>query len=99
MQGLRIVAAGVAVGSVLALGAAKAVSGALYGVSFIDRGVDHRHRDVDERGGPGERRARAPHVCGRSLYRAAVRVTNTRVNVRQRRLTPTMKPVISITGR
>jgi ABC-type antimicrobial peptide transport system permease subunit len=35
-QGLGIAAVGVAVGAVLALGAAKAVSGALYGVSFID---------------------------------------------------------------
>jgi predicted permease len=35
-QGLGIAGVGVAVGTVLALGAAKAVAGALYGVSFID---------------------------------------------------------------
>jgi predicted permease len=35
-QGLGIAAVGVAVGSLLALGAAKAVAGALYGVSFVD---------------------------------------------------------------
>jgi macrolide transport system ATP-binding/permease protein len=35
-QGLVIAAVGVAVGSLLALGAAKAVAGALYGVSFVD---------------------------------------------------------------
>jgi len=35
-QGLGIAAAGVGVGAVLALGAAKAVAGALYGVSFVD---------------------------------------------------------------
>ena len=35
-DGLRIAAAGVAAGSVLALGAARAVAGALYGVSFVD---------------------------------------------------------------
>lgn len=35
-QGLGIAAVGVAAGSLLALGAAKAVAGALYGVSFVD---------------------------------------------------------------
>jgi predicted permease len=35
-QGLAIAAIGVAVGTVLSLGAAKAVAGALYGVSFVD---------------------------------------------------------------
>jgi len=35
-QGLGIAAVGVGVGAVLALGAAKAVAGALYGVSFVD---------------------------------------------------------------
>jgi len=35
-QGLTIAGIGVAVGAVLALGAAKAIAGALYGVSFID---------------------------------------------------------------
>jgi ABC-type antimicrobial peptide transport system permease subunit len=35
-QGLGIAAVGVAVGAVLALGAAKAIAGALYGVSFVD---------------------------------------------------------------
>jgi predicted permease len=35
-QGLGIAAVGVAVGAVLALAAAKAVAGALYGVSFVD---------------------------------------------------------------
>jgi len=35
-QGLGIAAIGVAVGTVLALGAAKAIAGALYGVSFVD---------------------------------------------------------------
>jgi macrolide transport system ATP-binding/permease protein len=35
-QGLTMAAAGVAIGAVLALGAAKAVAGALYGVSFVD---------------------------------------------------------------
>jgi predicted permease len=35
-QGLSIAAVGVAVGALLALGAAKAVAGALYGVSFVD---------------------------------------------------------------
>ncbi len=35
-QGLGIAAVGIAVGAVLALGAAKAVAGALYGVSFVD---------------------------------------------------------------
>ena len=35
-QGLGIAGVGVAVGTVLALGAAKAVAGALYGVSFVD---------------------------------------------------------------
>ena len=35
-QGLRLAAVGVGVGAVLALGAAKAVAGALYGVSFVD---------------------------------------------------------------
>ena len=35
-QGIGIAAVGVAVGAVLSLGAAKAVAGALYGVSFID---------------------------------------------------------------
>jgi predicted permease len=35
-QGLAIAAIGVAVGAVLSLGAAKAVAGALYGVSFVD---------------------------------------------------------------
>jgi predicted permease len=35
-QGLGIAAVGVGVGSLLALGAAKAVAGALYGVSFVD---------------------------------------------------------------
>jgi putative ABC transport system permease protein len=35
-QGLTIAAVGLGVGAVLALGAAKAVAGALYGVSFID---------------------------------------------------------------
>ena len=34
--GARLAAVGVAVGAVLALGAAKAVAGALYGVSFVD---------------------------------------------------------------
>ena len=35
-QGLTIAGIGVAVGAVLALGAAKAIAGALYGVSFVD---------------------------------------------------------------
>ena len=35
-QGLGLAAVGVGVGAVLALGAAKAVAGALYGVSFVD---------------------------------------------------------------
>jgi len=35
-QGLEIAAVGVGVGAVLALGAAKAAAGALYGVSFVD---------------------------------------------------------------
>ena len=35
-QGLALAAVGVGVGALLALGAAKAVAGALYGVSFID---------------------------------------------------------------
>ena len=35
-QGLAIAAAGVGVGAVLALGGAKAMAGALYGVSFLD---------------------------------------------------------------
>jgi len=35
-QGLAIAGVGVAVGAVLALGAAKAVAGALYSVSFVD---------------------------------------------------------------
>ena len=35
-QGLALAAVGVGVGAVLALGAAKAVAGALYGVSFVD---------------------------------------------------------------
>ena len=35
-QGLGIAAVGLIVGSVLALGAARAVAGALYGVSFVD---------------------------------------------------------------
>jgi macrolide transport system ATP-binding/permease protein len=35
-QGLGIAAVGVAAGSLLALGAARAVAGALYGVSFVD---------------------------------------------------------------
>ena len=35
-QGLALAAIGVAVGTVLSLGAAKAVAGALYGVSFVD---------------------------------------------------------------
>jgi len=35
-QGLALAAIGVGVGGVLALGAAKAVAGALYGVSFVD---------------------------------------------------------------
>jgi predicted permease len=35
-QGLAIAAAGIGVGAVVALGAAKAVAGALYGVSFVD---------------------------------------------------------------
>ena len=35
-QGLGIAAVGIGVGSLLALGAAKAVAGALYGVSFVD---------------------------------------------------------------
>jgi len=35
-QGLGIAAVGVAIGTVLSLGAAKAVAGALYGVSFVD---------------------------------------------------------------
>jgi putative ABC transport system permease protein len=35
-QGLALAAVGVAVGAVLALGAARAVAGALYGVSFVD---------------------------------------------------------------
>jgi predicted permease len=35
-QGLGVTAAGLAAGSLLALGAAKAVAGALYGVSFVD---------------------------------------------------------------
>jgi putative ABC transport system permease protein len=35
-QGLGIAAVGVGVGIVLALGGAKAMAGALYGVSFID---------------------------------------------------------------
>jgi ABC-type antimicrobial peptide transport system permease subunit len=35
-QGITLAAVGVGAGSLLALGAAKAVAGALYGVSFID---------------------------------------------------------------
>jgi putative ABC transport system permease protein len=35
-QGLGIAAVGVAIGTLLSLGAAKAVAGALYGVSFVD---------------------------------------------------------------
>jgi ABC-type antimicrobial peptide transport system permease subunit len=35
-QGLGLAAVGVGVGALLALGAAKAVAGALYGVSFVD---------------------------------------------------------------
>ena len=35
-QGLGLAAVGVGIGAVLALGAAKAVAGALYGVSFVD---------------------------------------------------------------
>jgi predicted permease len=35
-QGLALAAVGVAIGALLALGAAKAVAGALYGVSFVD---------------------------------------------------------------
>ena len=35
-QGLAIAAVGVGVGAVLALGGAKAMAGALYGVSFVD---------------------------------------------------------------
>ena len=35
-QGLALAAVGIGVGAVLALGAAKAVAGALYGVSFVD---------------------------------------------------------------
>jgi predicted permease len=35
-QGLSLAAVGVAVGALLALGAAKAIAGALYGVSFVD---------------------------------------------------------------
>jgi putative ABC transport system permease protein len=35
-QGLGIAAAGVGIGALLALGAAKAVTGALYGISFVD---------------------------------------------------------------
>jgi ABC-type antimicrobial peptide transport system permease subunit len=35
-QGLGLAGAGVAVGALLAVGAAKAVAGALYGVSFAD---------------------------------------------------------------
>jgi ABC-type antimicrobial peptide transport system permease subunit len=35
-QGLAIAAAGIGAGAVVALGAAKAVAGALYGVSFLD---------------------------------------------------------------
>jgi putative ABC transport system permease protein len=35
-QGLALAAVGVGVGALLALGAAKAVAGALYGVSFVD---------------------------------------------------------------
>jgi len=35
-QGLSIAGVGIAVGALLALGAAKAIAGALYGVSFVD---------------------------------------------------------------
>jgi ABC-type antimicrobial peptide transport system permease subunit len=35
-DGMRLAAIGAAVGAVLAIGAAKAVTGALYGVSFVD---------------------------------------------------------------
>ena len=35
-QGFALAAVGVGVGALLALGAAKAVAGALYGVSFVD---------------------------------------------------------------
>ena len=35
-QGIALAAVGVAAGSLLALGAAKAVAGALYGVSVVD---------------------------------------------------------------
>ena len=35
-QGLAIAAVGVAVGALVAVGAAKAVAGALYGISFAD---------------------------------------------------------------
>ena len=35
-QGLTIASAGVAIGALLGLGAAKAIAGALYGVSFVD---------------------------------------------------------------
>jgi ABC-type antimicrobial peptide transport system permease subunit len=35
-QGLALAAVGVGIGALLALGAAKAVAGALYGVSFVD---------------------------------------------------------------
>jgi putative ABC transport system permease protein len=35
-QGLALVAVGIGVGALLALAAAKAVAGALYGVSFVD---------------------------------------------------------------
>jgi ABC-type antimicrobial peptide transport system permease subunit len=35
-QGLGLTAIGVAVGALLSLGAAKAIAGALYGVSFLD---------------------------------------------------------------
>ena len=75
-QGLGIAAVGVGVGAVMALGAAKAIGGALYGVSVVDPiAWSGAVVDAVRRRGAGESRAGAPRVGGRSVRRAARRVS------------------------
>ena len=76
-QGLGLAAVGVGVGAVLALGAAKAVAGALYGVSFIDPVAWSAAIATLLVVATIANSSRPPRVGGRSVARAAIRVGDT----------------------
>ena len=92
-QGLALAAVGVGVGALLALGAAKAVAGALYGVSFVDPiAWGARDRHALPRLDAGEPGAGAPRVGRRPVGRAASRVTTLRAASRSAALQGCIRP-------